>query len=97
MPRLLKSISKELKIKLGRPNLKIIKKLDNEYSSDDYVAKKVVKKRDTPEVYEPPTKRKFDLREEIEGMIQLIGNNIDYWWIKFTYFSLIRVFQHVYI
>ena len=60
------------KIKLGRPNLKIIKKLDNEYSSDDYVEEKVVKKRDTTEVYEPPTKKKFDLREEIEGMIQLI-------------------------
>lgn len=60
------------KIKLGRPNLKIIKKLDNEYSSDEYVEKKVVKKRDTTEVYETPTKRKFDLREEIEGMIQLI-------------------------
>ena len=60
------------KIKLGKPNLKIIKKLDNEYSSDEYIEKKEVKKRSKTEVYEPPTKRKFDLREEIEGMFELI-------------------------
>ena len=59
------------KIKLDKPNLKIIKKFDGKYNSQGYFEKpkqKIYKK----EIYEPSTKRKINLREEIEGMFELI-------------------------
>ena len=59
------------KIKLDKPNLKIIKKFDGKYNSQGYFEKQKQKKY-KKEIYEPSTKKKINLREEIEGMFELI-------------------------
>ena len=59
------------KVKLGKPNLKIINK-----SNEDVYEEKPVKKKETKrtneEIYEAPSKRKINLADEIRGLPDLL-------------------------